>query len=216
MFAGAALVVALAGLVISAGRDAARTPPALAASAQQNGASPTDIARVALPFGSVAAGKLQIVRAINREALALGLDPAVETAIALIETGGTLDPETRGDARPADPKAVGGFCSFGLFQLNHCSGEGRTHTVRELTDIATNITLALRGHAAVIASGRFPDALTAIVQGFQRPEAQSVEAYLAAASPGGGRYEEALDLLVQALSSPDSGPEAVLAPRRGS
>jgi len=202
--AGVALVAALIVSVAAANHGpgaSAATPVSAGARQPLAGGYASAVAgpstEPGLAPGSVGRSKLAIVGAIASMAPALGLDPAMELAVALVETGGTLDPGTSGDRSSTDGRAVGGYCSFGLFQLNRCGGQGAEYTAGELVDPATNIAVALSGHAVAVSGGAYPDAATAIVYGFQRPGREMVEEYVAAISPGGSRYVEALTLLAR-------------------
>ncbi len=164
-------------------------------------AAPTTVAS-ATPEGpgrlvSPSLRALNPVRTVRDLALDLRLDPARSLAVALVETAGTLDPATRGDRRPGDPRAIDGFCSYGLFQLNVCGGEGAGLTASDLVDPVTNARVALRGHAKVIEGGSFSSPAQAVVRGFQRPATAAVDPYIAAISPGGARYVEAERLLAE-------------------
>jgi hypothetical protein len=74
---------------------------------------------------------LDVQELIRRVATGRGEDPALALATAKVESGFRVD--ARGDPLP-DPRAIGGYCSYGLFQENICGGAGTGFALADLFD----------------------------------------------------------------------------------
>lgn len=91
---------------------------------------------------------------ISRVAQELGVDPRLAIADATVESG--LNPTAVGDSG----------CSYGLFQLNTCGGEGTGMSYGQLVDPETNARRALSEFAAVQQShpGADPGTIAALAE----------------------------------------------------
>lgn len=141
---------------------------------------------------------LDVADLIRRVATGRGEDPALALATARVESGFRVD--ARGDPIP-DERAIGGYCSFGLFQENVCGGAGTGYAVADLFD-PEGATSRFEDRVQRVRSTGIVGSPGAIAAAAQRP-----------ADPFG--YAAKVDALYGAYASSSSSPTSGTAPAGG-